>query len=102
MNVGVQFEPLGKVAQFVEHLPSIHKVLGSIPIVPQTCVEAHACNPSSWELSQEDQKFKVIISHIVSSKLGWATCEPFLRGGGKLGMVVHAFNLKQHLGGRDK
>jgi hypothetical protein len=39
-----------------------------MPVMPTTGI---------WR--QEGQKFKVIISYIVSSRPGWATCEPFTK-----------------------
>lgn len=33
----------------------------------------HICNPMTWEVEAEDQKFKVILDYIMSSKAAWDT-----------------------------
>lgn len=48
------------VAQLVEYLASMHKVMGSILSTAQTGVVAHSYNHSIGEVKQEDQKFKII------------------------------------------
>lgn len=56
------------MAQLVGSLPTLLKpwTLSPAPHNPGTVVQA--CNPSTWEMETEDQKFKAILHYLGSSR----------------------------------
>lgn len=58
-----------ELVQLVEHLPSMHKTLGSVPSAIDTC--RGRCN--TLEVAQKNQKLKVTLSYTASPRLAQDT-----------------------------
>ncbi|EGW10217.1 hypothetical protein I79_024515 [Cricetulus griseus] len=50
------------------------------------------CMPSTQETRQEDQKFKIILGYIASSRPAWATQDPIFKI-----LPKHLFSIQQKL-----
>lgn len=54
-----------------DHLPSMHKALGSIPAPHKSGVIVRVYNPSIWKVrgGRQIRQFKVIFNYITNSRL---------------------------------
>lgn len=57
----------------IEHLPSMHKIPGSVPSTISTCHGGHSCSFKARKVTQENQKCVAILSYTASSRPVWDT-----------------------------
>lgn len=75
------FSGAGVVAELVEGFPNVYRFPLN-PLLHKLGTVTHACIPVLRRWGREDQKFKVILSYIVSSRLAWTTRSPVLKSDG--------------------
>lgn len=69
-----RFSLLIKTCQIIRWIPLLTSFFYPITFLKTLSPTlVHTCNPMTWEVEAEDQKFKVILDYIMSSKAAWDT-----------------------------